>query len=62
MEFINETRCNERTVLAMNRASIRATHRWSSLLLRLLERSLRRVLLRTAARLGFPSWVGSQPD
>lgn len=23
MEFINETRCNERTVLAMNRASIR---------------------------------------
>ena len=36
MEFINETRCNERTVLAMNRASIRATHWWSSLLLGLM--------------------------
>ena len=58
MEFINETRCNERTVLAMNRASIRATHWWSSLLLRLLGGACGVFLLRTAARLGFPSLGG----
>ena len=58
MEFINETRCNERTVLAMNRASIRATHRWSSLSLRLLGGACGVFLLRAAARLGFPSLGG----
>ena len=58
MEFINETCCNERTVLAMNRASIRATHRWSSLSLRLLGGACGVFLLRAAARLGLSSLGG----
>ena len=62
MEFINETRCNERTVLAMNRASIRATPPVEQFVPPAAGRGLRCVLLRAAARLGFPSWVGSQPD
>lgn len=58
MEFINETRCDQRTVRAMNRASIRASHRWSSLALRLLGGAGGVCLLGTAARLGLSSLGG----